>query len=463
MLLLPINMDHPKNKKRRLPLVTTLMENFGLNPAVATTITVILIGIILAAVAWIIRSAPPRTLVLTSGPAGSSYERYALQYQKILATHGVKLVVQPSNGSIDNLQRLMDPTAKIDIGFVQGGMLAKGADIKGLVSLGSIAYQPLWVYYRNPTPITRLSELQGKRIAVGPMGSGTRALATALLAANGVTGAAPTTFSEQDSTAAAADLQAGELDAVFMMGDSASMKTLIGLGRSPDVRMFNFAQADAYVRRFSYLNKMTIPEGSLDLGKNLPAQDVELVAPMLELVAREGLNPAMSDLLLGVAQEVHGKVGFSQKRGEFPAPLEHEFPISEDALRYYKSGKSFFYRVIDSFWVASLLNRILVAVVPLALVLVPTIKFFPFAYRFRIQLKIYKCYRPLLRLEREAQGNLSKEDAQELLKRLDEIEDSVNHLRVPASFASAFYELRGHVGFVRRRLQGVATAPEMTP
>lgn len=444
-------------------MVTTLIENFGLNPAVATMIATIIMIAVLAAVWWIIRSAPPRTLVITSGPEGSSFQRVAEKYQKGLATHGVTLVILPSNGSIDNLQRLMDPTAKVDIGFVQGGMLAKDANIQGLVSLGSIAYQPLWVYYRNPTPITRLSELQGKRIAIGPVGSGTRALATALLAANGVTGTPPTTFSEQDSAAAAADLQAGKLDAVFMMGDSASTKTLIGLGRSADVRMFTFAQADAYVRRFRYLNKMTLPEGSLDLGKNLPAQDVELVAPMLELVAREGLNPAMSDLLLTVAKEVHGRAGFSQKQGEFPAPLEHEFPISEDALRYYKSGKSFFYRVIDSFWVASLLSRILVAVVPLALVLIPTIKFFPFAYRFRIQLKIYKCYRPLLRLEREAQGNLSKEDAQALLRRLDEIEDTVSRLRVPASFANAFYELRGHVAFVRRRLQGVATAPDMTP
>lgn len=457
-------MDSKKTKKRRVPLATTLIENFGLNPAVATTIAMIFMGIILAAVVWVIRSAPPRTLVLTSGPAGSSFERYAQDYQKRLAAKGVKLVILPSNGSIDNLQRLQDPNAKVDIGFVQGGMLPKDTTVKGLVSLGSIAYQPLWVYYRNLTPITRLSELQGKRIAVGPVGSGTRALATTLLTANGVTNAAPTVFSEQDSTAAAADLLAGKVDAVFMMGDSASTKTLISLGRSADVQMFNFAQADAYVRRFTYLNKMMIPEGVLDLGKNLPAKDVELVAPMLELVAREGLNPAMSDLLLSVAKDVHGKPGFSQKRGEFPAPLEHEFPVSEDAQRYYKSGQGFLYRMIDNFWLASLLNRILVAVVPLALVLVPTIKFLPFAYRFRIQLKIYKCYRPLLRLEREAQaGNLTKEEAEELLKRLDEIEDSVNHLKVPASFASAFYELRGHVGFVRKRLQGVATAPEMMP
>ncbi len=436
-------------------MVAALIETFGFSPAIATAVTLFLMGIGLAALVWIVRSAPPRTLTLTSGPVGSSFQRYAESYQKRLAAHGVTLVIQPSNGSIDNLQRLQAADSGIDVGFVQGGM-AKEENLKGLLSLGSIAYQPLWVYYRGTAPITRLAELAGKRIAVGAAGSGTRALALVLLSANGITGA-PSVFVELDSEAAAADLLAGKLDAVFLMGDSASIQTLRSLGKSEDVRMFNFSQADAYTRRFAYLNKMILPEGSFDLGKNLPAQDVELIGPTVELVAREGLNSALSDLLLGVAQEVHGKAGLLQKRGEFPAPLEHEFAMSGDALRYYKSGKGFIYRLIDSFWLASLLNRMLVALVPLALVLIPTVRLLPILYRWSIQLRIYRCYRPLLRLEREAQWPLEKARAEELLQRLEEIEVTVNQLKVPASFAFAFYELRGHVGFVRRRLQSATT------
>ena len=273
-------------KAKKYPkLVAALIETFGFSPALASVVALFFILVILLAVVWVVRSAPPRTLVLTSGPAGSSFQRNADSYQKLLSAHGVKLVVQPSDGSLDNLQRLQAAGSTVDIGFLQSG-LAKDTDINGLVSLGSIAYQPLWVFYRNQTTMTRLSELAGLRVAVGATGSGTRALALALLSANGITGA-PTTFLDLDSDAAATGLLEGKLDAVFLMGDSASQQTLRSLVRGSGVQLFNFSQADAYIRRYAYLNKMRLPEGSIDLGKNLPAQDVILIGPTVELVARK--------------------------------------------------------------------------------------------------------------------------------------------------------------------------------
>lgn len=443
-------MDIAKAKKRP-KLVAALIETFGFSPALAMA-TVLFVGaaVFLAAV-WVLRSAPPRTVVLTSGPNGSSFQRFADAYQKRLAAHGVTLKVLPSDGSLDNLQRLQAKESGVDIGFVQGGQ-AKDANLSGLVSLGSIAYQPLWLFYRNATPITRIAELAGKRVAVGTVGSGSRSLALALLSANGITGA-PTAFFELEAEAAASGLLEGTLDAVFLMGDSASLQTLRSLARSAEIQLFSFKQADAYVRRYDYLNRMTLPEGSIDLGKNLPAQQIVLVGPTVELIAREGLNSALSDLLLEVAKEVHGNSGLLQKRGEFPAPLEHEIAISDDALRYYKSGKSFLYRVIPSFWLANLMNRLLVVIVPLMLVLIPAVRLLPVIYRWSIQLRIYRCYRPLLRLERDASGPLTRERVQDLLRQLDEIEEIASHVKVPASFAFHFYELRGHLNFVRRRLE----------
>ena len=443
-------MDTPK-KMTRPRMVTALVETFGLNPAMAFVVLLLLAVSGILAVYWFVESAPPRTLVLTSGPPGSSFERFANLYGKILASKGVELQVLPSKGSLENLQRLESSQSGVDVGFVQGGQ-AETADLKELVSLGSIAYQPLWVFYRGPTRISRLSELAGQRIAVGAVGSGTQALALTLLKTNGITGA-PTTFLELDADAAAAGLLDGKLDAVFLMGDSASLQTLRSLVRSPEVHLYAFTQADAYARRFPYLNKMELPEGSFDLGKNLPAEDILLIGTTVELVARKGLHPALSDLLLEAAQEVHGKAGLLQTRGEFPAAVEHELKISEDALRYYKSGKGLLYRSVRSFWLASLLNRILVVFVPILLVLIPTLRFLPVVYRWRIQLRIYRCYRPLLLLERDAAGPLTRGQEQDLLRRLDEIEEAVNHLRVPASFADQFYGLRGHIAFVRQRLQ----------
>jgi hypothetical protein len=231
------------------------------------------------------------------------------------------------------------------------------------------------------------------------------------------------------------------------------LQTLRNLVRAADIQLFTFAQADAYVRRHPYLSRIELPQGSIDLGKNLPARDVVLVGPTVQLVARQGLHPALCDLLLDVAQQVHGRSSLLQKRGEFPAPLENEFILSADALRYYKSGKGFISRTIRSFWLASLINRILVVFVPILLVLIPTVRLLPFVYRWCIQLRLIKCYRPLLQLERDVAQPLTHEQGLEMLRRLDEIEETVNHLKVPASFADQFYILRVHVAFVRERLK----------
>ena len=433
---------------KRPAIVAALIETFGFSPAVASAAVLVFAVVTALAAFWVIRSAPPRTLVLSSGPEGSSFQRWADAYKKELAGHGVTLEIRPSGGSLDNLQRLQE--GGVDIGFVTGGV-SEGKDLSNLMSLGSVAYQPLLVFYRNPAPIERLSELAGKQISVGAPGSAAQALALTLLQANGVAGA-PTTFINLDASLAATALLEGKLDAIFLMADSASLQTLRSLMRATDVRLFSFDQADAYLRRYAFLNKIELPEGSIDLGRNLPANNVTLVGPTVELVARTNLHPALSDLLLGVAKGAHEKGGLLQKRGEFPAPLEHEFTLSPDALRYYKTGKGFTYRLIPSFWLANLVNRLLVAIVPLAIVLIPALRLLPAGYRLRIRLKLFKCYRPLLRLERDSYGSLTAERVVELQARLDEIEVAVDALRVPASFADQFYELRTHVAFVRQRL-----------
>ena len=441
-------------ESRRPKLVNALIETFGFSPWFASAVALFLMVLGAAAILWVVLSAPPRSITIASGPPGSMFERYAEAYRKALAEHGVTLRIVPTAGSLDNLRQLEAPASGVELGFVQGG-LTGGTPPPGLVSLGSVAYQPLWVFYRAKAPISRLSQLAGKRLGLGGAGSGGPTLARALLEANGITGP-PTVLVEQAADSAGTDLLEGRLDAIFLMGDSAPIQTLRTLIRSPDVQIYNFTQADAYVRRFSYLNKIVLPEGSIDLGHNLPAQDVALVGPTVELVARRGLNSAISDLLLGVAQQVHGKPGLLARRGEFPAPLELEFPISSDAKRFYRSGRGITYELVSSFWLASLINRVLVAIVPVFLILIPAVRFLPVAYRWTVQLRIYRRYRPLLRLERDAAARLEPGQAAELLRRLDAIEQEVNAMKVPASFASQFYDLRNHVVFVRNRLKSAA-------
>jgi TRAP-type uncharacterized transport system substrate-binding protein len=441
------------DRKFGVARVTSLLsDNFGLSWGLSLAVVCFTSVVTCLAVFWFIHSAPPRTLTITGGPPGSSFEQNAEKYAVYLASNGVALKILPSQGSQENLQRLADPQSRVDIGFVQGGIA--GTNTHGLVSLGNIAYEPLLVFYRSTNTLRLLSELKGKRLAIGVAGSGTHSLVLTLLQTNGFTADGTTKLLELDADAAAQGLIAGTVDAVFLMGDSASGQTMRSLLHTPGVQLLGFEQADAYTRRFNYLNKLRLPEGVIDFGRNLPVQDVWLIGPTVELVARPNLNAAVSDLLLEAAHEVHGNAGLLQNQDEFPNASKHEFPISLDATRFYKSGKKFLYREFP-FWIASLLNRVLVAFVPLMLVLIPGLRLLPAAYKWRIQLRLYRFYRLLLVLERELARELTPAKRAEVQQRLDEIEQAVQRLKVPASFADAFYSLRGHIDFVREKLAGL--------
>jgi len=425
-------------------------DTFGLGPGVALSAIIFTALVLIIATFWFFYSAPPDTIIITSGGEGSLFQRNAEKYAKILARKGVKLKILPSEGSLENLERLADPKFHVDVGFVQAGV-AKGQNIDNLVSLGSISYEPLYLFCRADKPFHLLSQFSSKRLAIGEEGTGTNVLALELLALNGIKPGGATTLLEIDDEEAEKALLEGKIDGAFMMGDSASSKTMRDLLRQPGITAFNFSQADAYTRRINYLDKLVLLEGSIDFGKNVPDHNINLLSPTVELIARTDLHPALSDLLLEAATEVHSRAGRYQRQGEFPSPLEHEYRISSDAQRFYKSGKSFLYRYLP-FWMASFLNRILVVIVPMILVLIPGLKSIPAIYRWRIRLRILRWYRALLVLETDLSPNVTSEKREELLNRIDQIEQTVNNMKVPASFADQFYSLRSHIAIVRARL-----------
>jgi hypothetical protein len=436
--------------------LTPLAETFGLSPTLAL-IVVFASGLVLAfTIFWFFHSAPPTTITITSGPPGSSFQTNAEQYCAILARKGIKLNILPSQGSEENLKRLNDRSQHVDVGFVEVNSSVPATN-STLMSLGSIAYQPLLIFYRATNSMNLLSELSGKRLVIGPGGSGARALAVTLLQLNGISTNDTTTLLDLDAGAAANALVQGTVDAVFLMGDSASPQIMKRLLLAPGIRIFNFTQADGYTRRITYLNKLEVPMGAIDFGKNIPSQDLYLIGPTVEILARPNLHPALSDLLLEAAREVNGGAKLFQHKGEFPAPLNYAYPISPDAQRFKDSGKQLLYRWLP-FWLASLVKRILVSFVPLIVVAIPLLRAVPALYKWRIRMLIYRRYRALLTLERESLAQLTPERRRGLVTRLDDIELAVNKMKVPASFADQFYSLRGHIGFVRGRLGDGAPA-----
>ncbi len=443
-------MNTPHNPIVAAKSQTTFMEAFGMSRPFALTIVLLCSAAIIFALFYCFHSAPPKTLTITSGPAGSIFETNAEKYQTILKRSGITLHILPSEGSLENLKRLTDPTVHVDIGFVQGGETT-GVNVDKLVSLGSLYNEPLLVFYRGAKSVDILSQFEGQRIAIGPTGSGTQSLVLALLADNGIKPGGATTLLELDAEDAAKALLDGKIEAAFMMGDSASSKVLRELLHMPHIRLFSFSQADAYTRHISYLSELELPRGSIDFGKDLPPQEVNLIGPTVELIARVHLHPALSDVLLEAAHEVHSGAGTFRRQGEFPSPQAHDISLSIDAIRFYKSGKSFFYRYLP-FSLASLVDRIVVVFVPMLVVLIPSIKFAISAFRWRMNMVIYRWYRALLIIEQDVVAGLTPDHRQQLLNRLEHIESRVNKTKVPASFAGQFYELRGHIGFVRSQL-----------
>ncbi len=403
----------------------------------------------------LIRPAPPDRVVLLAGPADGSFHAAAQRYAKIIGAHGIRVEVRETDGSVENLQRLLDAKQTVDVGFVQTG-LADDDQAPGLQSLGTIYVQPIMVFYSGAQRIERLTQLKGKRIAIGPDGSGTAVIANKMLAENGMDKKSAKLL-ELDSDDAIAALLARKIDAAFVSGEQLRGKKVRELVRKPGIQMMSFRQADGYQRRLPFLSRLVAPEGSFDLGLNLPPQDIDLFGTPVELIAREGLHPAISDLLIAAARDVHGKAGMYRKAGEFPAPIEHEIPISEEARRYYTSGAPFLYKRLP-FWLASLVDRIALVLLPLLIVIVPATRMVAPLYQWRMRSRIYRWYGALMTLERAMLAHPDQTEREDLFKQLETIENSVNSLILPLAFADQQYVLREHIAMVRARMNSLADA-----
>ena len=439
-------------RRHRLPQPNFLRDHA--HPAwrdvVLTTLPVAAFcAVVIGVVFWLVDPAPPHTITISAGPTDSSFMQMAVAYRTILARNGVKLRILESDGSVQNLQRLLDPKEHVDLAFVQGGV-AEGKDTRSLMSLGSVAYLPIVVFYRG-SGLTRLSDLEGMRIAIGRVGSGTRELALKLLSANGIDPGGDSTFLPLDGMEAATALVSGRVEAAMLSGDSTTRALMLRLLDIPGISVMSFNEASAYTRLFPFLENIDLPPGVLDLRRRQPRETVHLIGPTVQLVARDTLHPALSDLLIEAAGEVNGVPGLMQREGEFPSPTVHDFRISEDATRHYKSGKSFLYRTLP-FWLASVTDRLLVLLLPLAVLVIPALRAIPGLYRWRVRSRIYRYYGALIAIERDARQHKNEEQRRALLAELDEIERSLNTLRMPLAYADAFYVLREHVGFVRMHL-----------
>jgi TRAP transporter TAXI family solute receptor len=416
------------------------------------TTVVVVVGFAVA-YRWV-QPAPPRSVVLAAGEEGGAYALFASRYRDLLSRYDITLDIRYSAGSVENLALLREGEAAVAL--VQGGVADPEAS-SGLLGLGGVFYEPLWVFVRADLAAETIADLAGARIGVGAEGSGTRALASLLLDANGVTRDS-TQWVPTGGDEAMAALGAGELDALFLVA-SARSPAVRALLDTEGLRLVGMDRAEAYTRLWRFLSRVVLPEGVIDLADNVPDTDTVLVSSVAGLVVRDDLHPALVDLLLQGATEVHGAGGLLEDPGEFPSPRYTELPLSPEADRFYRYGPSFLQRYLP-FWAATQIDRLKVLLIPLVALLIPLVRVLPPTYRWRVRSRVYRWYGQLRELD-PGSGALGAVERERRLTDIDRIEQEVTGVPTPLSYAAELYNLRLHISLVRQRLQS-ATPPSST-
>lgn len=420
-------------------------------PQIRSERLVIIVAVIaLAAVVGLILAVnpvPPTELTIsTSGDTTPDYE-FALQYQALLEEEGFTLNILPGSGTAMTAERLVSGEA--DIGIISSGVVTEEQAVE-LSSLGSLYFEPIWVFYRADQEVRFLSDLRGKRIAIGSVGSGTRLLALRLLEANDVTGD-NSDLVEGVFADLADQLSAGEVDAMFFVV-SPRAPAVNRLLRDDSIALLNIERADAYRSQYPYLTSVTIGQGSVDLAENIPAESATILAGAANMVVRSEVHPNLIRLLSQVLEEVHGSAGIFEEAGEFPSTSYVELDLHPEAQRYFREGQTFFESSFP-FVLASILDRFIIVLIPLVPLLYPLIRGLPPVYNIALRRRIIRWYATLHEINAKIH-TLTVEGVDVELARLEDLMGTLlSEPPPPLGFMGDFYNLQLHVELVTYRLE----------
>jgi TRAP-type uncharacterized transport system substrate-binding protein len=425
-------------------------------PAITICVTATAIA---AAAVTMLRNVPPDRIVIATGGQGGAYYKFGNRYHDQLAAAGVKVEVRETKGTPDNLALLHDPKSGVTAALIQGGIVGPD-DAKDLETLGTVFYEPLWLFGRRGVTGKGLGGLRGKSIAVGPDNSGTQKLVLELLQRHGIDGKVSKLL-PLPTTEGRDRLLAGTLDAAFMVAswDAPDVQRLL---TEPAIELTGYPQADAYVALAPYLHKVVVPRGLRDLAADQPPADVALVAPKASLVVRKDLHPAIQFLLLRAARQIHATPGVFQSASEFPADEAVGLPLSDAARRFYKQDLPFLYNYLP-YWIADLIGKMVFLLIPIVGVLYPMMRFLPTVYDWTIRHRIRRLYGELRLLDDQLKAAAGTDDVSRVNAALEHLEEQANGLKVPVAYANQLYDLRQHIGVVRTGLNRQADKTAVAP
>lgn len=423
-----------------------------------------LVGLLVWVLFRFLDPAPPRTLVMTTGSETGSYHQFGLALKDELAKEGLTLEVRSSRGSLDNIQRLTDRSGEVQLGLIQSGIerLATARERDRLIGLAALYHEPLWLFQRNDVDIQRLSDLSEMRVSLGGEGSGTWSVVRSLFEAQGDLGSWESQGDGRWRTlagrAAFEALVAEELDAAFFVlpADNSLVRELV---RHPQLSLVNLRQTEAFSARLPFLADLSIPEGLLDISRNVPAQEINLLSPVATLVANEHFHPALTALVLEAAREVLREGNLLDPPDRFPAATPMALPLSGEADYYHRSGTPFLQRYLP-FWIASIVDRYIVLVIPFIVIMMPLMRSMGPIYRWRMRARVYRWYEQLRRVDRLILKDQIQAVLEEEIKGLHRLEDELTRVDVPLSYAHELYSLHLHVRYMINRLKSMRAEAE---
>lgn len=424
---------------------------------VLVAMAALLIAAALVVAVAVMEPLPPRTIVMATGAQGGAYAEAARRYQAVLARNGLRLELRETHGSVENLELLRDPKSGVSVALAQGG-LTSATESPDIQSLGTVFYEPFWVFLRgtkSPQPGSRGFE---GRVSIGQSGSGTRALAEELLVA---LGQAPSLVEPVDMTATEAGeaLLRGDLELAVMVAgwEAPIVRRLL---TAPAITTLSATRADAHVALRPHLSKLILPRGAADLASDRPPADVQLLAAKASLLVRKDLHPAIQYLLLDAASQAHGAPGIFNRAGQFPAAEPTDLPLSATAIQYYRSGLPWLQRILP-FWLASLASKLLVLLIPIVGVVYPIFRLLPALFGWSVRRRIFRLYGELKFLEAEFEALGARHASPELAARLEQLEHRADHMNVPKAFAHMVYTLRLHIEIVRKRIASAGATDQV--
>jgi uncharacterized protein len=418
-----------------------------------TTVMAIVAAIIVIVTIWFavrfVNPAPPSKLVIAVGDGEGDYAEFAKQYHKQMLSSGVDLEIRPTTGTVENVALLEDPKSGVSVGFVHDGLVTQD-EAPNIVSLGSLYYEPLWIFVsKKLSHLSRLTDLAGKRICLGEKGTGTVVLGQRLLENSGIT-EKNAVFMHELWENTHQLFKDGKVDVAFFIGPPED-DIIEELLDDPNIRLMSLDNAEAMQRKLPFLHHLTLPHGAINLAKNSPPTDIEMVAPTATLLAKKSIHPALVHLLLTAATSVHSDAGVFEKANEFPSDKDFEIDLSEEARQFYKNGAPAWHRYLP-FWLATLLERLVVIAVPFFAIVLPALKTIPRFFNWRARRKILGQYAELKFIEVQMRTDSSPQKINEYVKDLRKIEDRVSRLKVPLEFAEQLYGLRANIRMVHEQI-----------